>query len=201
MILILRWIRLCPLLLLLLCTGWTTPEPAQMEISVLVITEMENPVQDAPETLQIISESKPTEELLQPCGLTVEELESALKYELKQYAADFIQTESDSGVNAAFLASVAALESGWGRYCADNNNLYGWTDSGGYMAFNSPQECIEYVARNLKENYLSPDGIWFEGYSVESVNVHYNGRSAWEREVRGIMQEIYKNDVDNEMEL
>lgn len=56
-ILILRWIKLCPLLLLLLCTGWTTPEPAQIEIDIPAIVETEKSVQATPEPLESVQKT------------------------------------------------------------------------------------------------------------------------------------------------
>lgn len=136
-------------------------------------------------------QTDPVESLLEPCGLTVDKLQAGLHHELVQYADDFLQAESNTGVNAVFLCAVAGLESGWGRYCANDNNLFGWTDGSGYMAFDSPEDCIFYVATAIKENYLLPDGCYFEGYTVEDVNVHYNGREFWEQKVNKIMDDIY----------
>ena len=61
----------------------------------------------------------------EPCGLSTEELEAVLKYDLKPYAQEFLYAEEDYGINACFLASIAALESGWGRYQFKENNIFG----------------------------------------------------------------------------
>ena len=48
-----------------------------------------------------------------PCGLSTEELEAVLKYDLKEYAGEFLQAEEEYGINACFIAAVAAHESSW----------------------------------------------------------------------------------------
>ncbi len=128
--------------------------------------------------------------LLTPCGLSSPELAAALLCDLAPYADTFLQAEAETGINAIFLASVAALESGWGRYMAADNNIYGWTGAAGYMDFDSVDECILHVARSLKANYLSPDGPYDNGCTVAGVNRCYNGSPAWEKLVTQIMHDI-----------
>lgn len=133
------------------------------------------------------------EGLLIPSNISANQLKRALYYDLKEYAEDFIEAENQTGVNAVFLASVAALESGWGRsnVAKNKNNLYGWTtDTGDYMEFESKEECIKFIAQKFKELYLSPEGKYFKGYEVESVNYYYNGRPAWAEAVNSIIDGI-----------
>ena len=98
---------------------------------------------------------------------------------LAPYANAFLQAEEQSGINAKLLIAISALESGWGtsELAKTNNNLFGWTSSSGYASFNTVEECITYVAWFLKNEYLSPGGQYFEGYGVDNINVHYNGRN------------------------
>ena len=130
--------------------------------------------------------------VLKRSNLTAEELRTVLLYDLKDYSEYFIEAERTTGVNAVFLASIAALESGWARsdVAKEKNNIFGWIGSDGYMRFNSVRECILFVADCLKSNYLSEDGIWFEGYEVADVNIHYNGSKFWEDNVTDIMESI-----------
>lgn len=130
------------------------------------------------------------ETLIQPSGLTVAQLESKLLYDLKPYAAAFLQAEADTGINAVFLASVAALESGWGRDMCAPNNIYGWTGASGFIAFESVPECIAHVAKFLEINYLTKGGMYYNGVTVDAVNVRYNGRAEWAVAVRQIMAQI-----------
>ena len=92
-----------------------------------------------------------------PCGLSTEELEAVLKYDLKEYAEEFLQAEEDYGINACFLASIAALESGWGRsdLAKNKNNLFGWKGKDGYKEFESPERCIDFVAWKLSKKYIN----------------------------------------------
>ena len=117
---------------------------------------------------------------------TAAELDEVLKYELKGLGEHFLSAEEKHGVNALFLASVAALESGWGRYCFKKNNMFGY----GNMSFSSKAECIDFVAMKLKENYLSENGKYHNGYTVDAVNVRYNGRSEWAETVLQIMSAL-----------
>lgn len=95
--------------------------------------------------------------VLIPSSLTAEELEKGLRYDLVDYANTFIQAEQETGINAVFLASVSALESGWGRSDVANeyNNLFGWSSNNGYKHFESKEECILFVAHKIKELYLT----------------------------------------------
>lgn len=96
-----------------------------------------------------------------PCGLTAEEIDERLKGGLKGYGETFLQAErmTDDGekcVNALFLASVAALESGWGKskIAQNKNNLFGWKGKDGWREFSSKENCILFVADRLKRNYI-----------------------------------------------
>ena len=132
------------------------------------------------------------EGVLVPSNLTADELRKGLLYELKDYAEEFIQAEKETGINAVFLSSVAALESGWGRsdVATKRNNLFGWTASSGYKVFDSKEECISFVAERIKTLYLSPDGKYFNGYEVHDINIKYNGSQHWEDSVTQIMDNI-----------
>lgn len=123
-----------------------------------------------------------------------ESLEKGLLYELKQYAGDFIQAQETYHIDAVFLAAVASQESGYGRYTFRKNNIFGY----GTKDFDSVPQCIDYVARMLRDNYLTPGGIYYEGCSVEQIGIHYNGRSTWVANVRQIMCEIVERIGKNE---
>ena len=131
-----------------------------------------------------------TECLLCPSNVTSEELAAALKYDLISLASCFIEAEELYGVNACYLASIAALESGWGRYQFKENNLFGF----GHMSFDSPEECIYYVAEFLATNYLVEDGRYFSGgYTLRHVNKYYNGSDEWLYKVSSIYAGIMKS--------
>lgn len=116
------------------------------------------------------------------------ELEKGLLYDLKPMAPLFIAAQDKYGIDAVFLAAVAAEESGWGRYQFRKNNVFGFEG----FDFNSQKECVDYVARYLSAEYLTPGGKYYEGTSVEAINKHYNGRDSWENHVKQIMKDITK---------
>ena len=134
------------------------------------------------------SQARPswTEDLTQSSGCTVRMLEAGLRGELIPYAADFLQAETQYKVNAFFLAALAALESGWGAYCHQPNNLFGW----GQQAYPSKSVCIDAVARAIAEDYLTPGGRYFHGVSLEAVGRCYNNNPQWTDAVAGLMAEI-----------
>ena len=146
----------------------------------------------ADETAQVYISYIADKPLLTPCGLSKEALQNALKGRLKELAGVFLEAEEKTGVNALFLAAVAALESGWGESKAarEKNNLFGWTGQNGYQQFESRKDCILTVAQRLRELYLTPGGRYFHGYTVEAVNRCYNGRPEWEKAVTDLMEDL-----------
>ncbi len=118
---------------------------------------------------------------------TAEVLEKGLLYDLKPYATAFIQAQEMYHIDAVFLAAVAAEESGYGRYTFRKNNIFGY----GTKDFDSVPQCIDYVASKLRDNYLTPEGIYFEGCGVAEIAIHYNnGSETWIRNVTQIMYDI-----------
>lgn len=127
-----------------------------------------------------------TFDLRTPCGVTEEELEAVLKHNLKGMAKYYLAAEEKYGVNAVFLASVSALESGWGRYCFRPNNIFGY----GRNSFDSYGECIDFVASKISKNYLSEDGRYYSGTTIDAVNCYYNGREVWAETVKSIFNRM-----------
>ena len=119
-------------------------------------------------------------------GYSAEELEKGLKGELVFLAEEFILAEEKYGVNAVFLCAVAALESGWGKFCFRPNNIFGWSGKD----FLSKEEGIDFVASKIAENYLSESGKYYNGKTVSAVNKFYNGNAFWEEKITEIMAMI-----------
>lgn len=125
--------------------------------------------------------------MLTPSDITEEELAQALKYDLVDLAGTFLEAEEEHGVNAVYLAAISALESGWGRYQFEKNNIFGF----GSKEFDSEEECIMYVAEFLAEHYLSKDGVYYGGgYRLKHVNKRWNGSDHWLTEVKSIANDI-----------
>lgn len=132
---------------------------------------------------------------------TVEELEAGLLYNMKSYAATYLEAAQEYGINVYALCAIDASESGWGRYTIAKNNLGGWRqNSGEYMPFTSVEEAIFHKARNLKRMYLTPKpedaspdditGKYFNGYDLAAINQCYNGSDQWLELVSGIWVDI-----------
>lgn len=132
--------------------------------------------------------------VLTPSNVTAEELSSGLLYGLKRYAGCFVEMEEKYGINAIFLASVAALESGWCRtdIALNNNNLFGYKNSNGngFRYFSTKEESITTVAKHLRENYLTEGGTYFNGLSVADINIKYCEQSSWTGKVNSIASGI-----------
>lgn len=91
----------------------------------------------------------------------------------------FIQAERESGINALYLAGLAVHESGWNtsKFANKRNNLFGWqaydNDLDKTKYFESKGECILFVAERIKTLYLSENGMFHSGYTMESISNRY----------------------------
>ncbi len=109
-----------------------------------------------------------------------------MKKDLVDFAEDFICAEEKYGVNAVFLAALAAFESGWGSHCFLKNNMFGW----GGKSFETKSEGIDFVASKLAEHYLSEDGKYYHGMNLYGVNRSYNGSQTWVDNLMAMMSKI-----------
>lgn len=183
-----------PIFMLLLVVVITLATPIDAQVKV----EERQPVEPMTTTTMLPTENLPemnletepeTAEvddglLTSPSGLAAEDLH--LRHNLVGLEQTFIDAEDKHGVRADFLAAVAALESGWGRYQFRPNNIMGF----GQMEFSSMEECIDTVAAYLAKNYLSPDGKYYNGETVAGVCIRYNGSPEWAESVQQIMEEV-----------
>lgn len=127
-------------------------------------------------------------------NVTSQALENSLYYNLKDLSDTFIECEEKYGVNAIALASIAAVESGWGnsKLAENKNNLFGWRkSSGSYMSFTSKSECIEYVAKSLSENYLDENGKYYSGGTrTANIALRYSESETWKDTVNEVAKQI-----------
>ena len=125
-----------------------------------------------------------------PPAETVTEVVPTVQTDLKglnQYKSAFISAGQKFGIDYKLLISIAILESGWGtsKHAVENNNIFGWNS--GVTKFKSVEHCIYYVAEFLSREYLSPDGMYFEGYGIDSIAKHYNENpQKWAGEIKKI---------------
>lgn len=93
-------------------------------------------------------------------------------------AEALVTAEREYGVNAFFLASIAAHESSWGNSprAIYDNNLTGYAvyNSLSRGAVNSSRDRSIYnTAELLSNDYLTPGADHFNGFSAREVNMKY----------------------------
>lgn len=127
---------------------------------------------------------------------------------MEALAPAFIDAEKVYGINALALAGLVANESSWNtsRRALEQNNLTGYavySDSSNGKDFNSPYGCIMETARLLKQDYLSDEGKWHNGYSLQSINIMYSSDNNWYNTIENIADNLldeYKENTYIEME-
>lgn len=113
--------------------------------------------------------------------------------ELESLAYAYIKAEEEWGVNAIFLASLTAEESGWGSSdrAIYQNNLSGYavySSSAEGRTFSSKEESIMATAELICNSYLKPTGSYHRGISIYSVNESYcpNDEGKWSSNISSI---------------
>ena len=127
--------------------------------------------------------------LLEPSNITREEAYIMLEGTALQTLSNaYVYMEELYGVNAIYLMSLSAEESGWGRsqLAITHNNIGGIKSSNGWMYFSDWGECLDYKARLLKNQYLSENGGYFNGYSLWNVNIKYCEQDTWADNINSI---------------
>lgn len=121
-------------------------------------------------------------DVTQLSGITGEEMYNVLiginGGTLAQFAWTFVDCENIYNVNAFFIAAIVAHESGWAKSDRSNyqNNLTGYavySDTATGTTFSSKEECIYATAKLLRNDYLNPNGLYYNGVSVRGVNTRY----------------------------
>ena len=121
----------------------------------------------------------------------------------------FYDAEVKYGINGVFLASIGIHESAWGtsRIAIDKKNLFGFGayDASPYesaLTFETYAKGVDAVAAWLMMNYLLPQGSrmkngeiasgnYFNGPTVNGVNVRYATDPEWGAKVFNTMVLIY----------
>lgn len=112
---------------------------------------------------------------------------------LEQISDALVYCEEQYGVNGVFLASLAALESGYGEssMARNKNNITGFQayDSATHMArrFTSYSDCIIYTAEYLSKHYLNENGKYYSGKTLSDVNKRYSSSGEWANKISRIM--------------
>lgn len=138
-------------------------------------------------------------DITEPSNITYDELYSYLieNTELAKYTNDYLEAGKEYGINPIILTSITLLESGRGtsNITYSHNNVSGTMLYNGseyvYKYFDSISECIYYTARNLRENYIEQDGVFYTGSSLISINERYcPPNPSWSVEINKISGEI-----------
>ena len=128
-------------------------------------------------------------DIFKPCGYTYEQLSAAVNTEchsgMQPHIKALMKAEEEYGVNAFYLLCKFGLESGWGRYTSGANNIGGWTNnSGGFKDFDSVEQCILHIAKNLSTTYKEA-----VGGRLEDVCKRYCPDAGYIETLIGIMTE------------
>ena len=123
----------------------------------------------------------------------------------------FYDMENRYNINGVFLAAVGIHESNWGRseISIRKKNLFGY---GSYdespfassYTFDSYEYGIELVAKVLVKYYLNEEGTniydgetavgtYYNGPTVDGVNIRYASDPEWSNKVFAIMKSLYEN--------
>lgn len=88
--------------------------------------------------------------------VSIEKLNAKLKGKLSNMGAAFIEAGRKYNMNPSLLASIAIHETGNGKSRAANekNNIAGMMGKNGLKLYESVEESIFDMARNLRKNYL-----------------------------------------------
>lgn len=122
--------------------------------------------------------------ILQKSGITVEQLDAAMRdirpdYGLRPALEAIVQAEHKHGINAIFVAAHASTETGWGKsqICVLKNNLFGFnaidSNPGRADSYTSQAESVRLYADFLAENYLNPQGRYFNGPTPSGIMKRY----------------------------
>lgn len=152
--------------------------------------------------------------VLEVSNIKVEELIEVFNYysyssEMIELANIIVEAEKTYGINAFIISGIASWESDYNRSnrARFDNNVLGWgvySPSSEGINASSKYENIMNACKFLKEEYLTPDGIYFNGYSTWSLNQKYclddngNPNDEWRVGVNAIAKNyewIYKNVV------
>ena len=140
-----------------------------------------------------------------PSGLTLSDFKTILGYNkydkneiFSQNAEYFYEAEKKYKVNGVFLAAIGIHESGWGNsYLAkEKKNLFGYRaydrdPINSAQSFETYEDSINTVAEALAKNYLTPTGSYYNGTTVESVNIKYATSKNWHEDVYTFMEYLY----------
>ncbi|MFZ3590412.1 PA14 domain-containing protein [Bacillus sp. DJP31] len=116
---------------------------------------------------------------------------------LRALAQTFINVQEKYGVNAQYLVAHSILETGWGGSNLINfkNNLYGYGAydvcpfTCGYY-FPTKEASITRVAYQIRYDYLTEGGAYYNNPNLPGMNVRYATDPEWANKIARIMADI-----------
>ncbi|MBY6272854.1 MAG: peptide-binding protein, partial [Bacillaceae bacterium] len=149
-----------------------------------------------------------TLDLRKPANITAQDIRNFFDRkghsgsQLKQFAQDFVDAGKKYGINASYLVAHAIWETGWGgsNLTSYKNNLYGYGAydlcpfTCGYY-FPNVKEGINFVAYQVKNNYLMANGPNFNGYHLIGMNKKYATDPKWKIGIASLMADMKPYDA------
>lgn len=125
-------------------------------------------------------------------NMTSSMAEDLLRGKLKGLGVYFIEAEEKYQVNAAFMIACSRLESANGSYrFMSRNNLFSLGAYDGNVnnafSFKTKEDCINYFAELIDEQYLVVDGKYHNGISIWAVNKMYASDTTWSKQIIDII--------------
>jgi beta-N-acetylglucosaminidase len=143
-------------------------------------------------------------DLNQVVGITGEQIDRAIAKmrpdsPLIGLGNDIVRVGQETGINPFYIAAHAAWESSWGtsRIAKDKNNLFGYGayDSCPYecaYSYASKADSIKAVMQQVKTNYLTRGGKYYNGPNLDGMNQKYATDSNWKKGITSIMNSLLK---------
>ena len=128
-------------------------------------------------------------------NITIEELNYLLDGTNIQHLSDvLVSIEDNFGINSILMASLVALESGWGTSNRTNQNNYTgyaiYSDNTTGPMFSTPDENIIATAQLLSSDYVSQNGNHYTGPSIYDINTNYSSDKDWSTKIVQIANKL-----------
>lgn len=141
-----------------------------------------------------------TNDLSAPSGISVQKAYELLKdtsYQTWDMANLLVQGEKrEYPVNAIFMISLTRHESWHGKseLAKEKNNISSMKNGrGDWRYFDSKLECMRATIDLISNEYLNPEGLFYNGTSIDEVGIYYCEGNIWS----GLIQEMMHYVTDN----
>lgn len=138
-------------------------------------------------------------DIRQKSNVSEEELSQMLKgTNMEELVPYLVDAEKNHNINALVLTGIIANNSDWNtsdRAEKYNNvsHLGVYDNNAKGLVFNSKEECIDYTARLLSNEYLNEDGAYFNGYSLKNVSESFCNSDVWVNNINNIIYNLLCN--------